>query len=193
MQNEIQIVYKKIQRLIVKLIPEKWKSIYLYASTINGKNGEMYFYYFPKKLIKTKPVNCYEVPARFGLDEEAYNKELKKLYTHILELNKLMISKWTNLTISMENDTFTIEYHFNNLTNSKYSDEERRTVWSYKYLQIPIESMGLKDRLLIESYKEDEKMPARIHSEKISDTLYNNINSEENDDDKTVKNPILKC
>ena len=35
------------------------------------KKGEMYFYYFPKGIIKKKPVNCYEIPSLFDIDEDA--------------------------------------------------------------------------------------------------------------------------
>ena len=43
-------IYKEIQNILFSLIPEKWESLYLYASVIKGR-GEMYFYYFPKKTI----------------------------------------------------------------------------------------------------------------------------------------------
>ena len=87
MQNGVKNIYAKIQKLLIGLVPENWKSIYLYASVLNGKNGEMYFYYFPKKIIKSKPINCYEVPDRFGIDDIAYTNGLKKLYNYIKLLN----------------------------------------------------------------------------------------------------------
>ena len=76
MQDKIQNLYEEIQKLLIKLVPDTWKSICLYASVLENKNGEMYFYYFPKRLIKANPVNCYEVPEKYGIDEEAYNKSL---------------------------------------------------------------------------------------------------------------------
>ena len=63
---EDKLIYSEIQKKLFYIIPEKWESIFLYASIIDvprGRpKGEMYFYYFPKGIIKKKPVNCYEIP-----------------------------------------------------------------------------------------------------------------------------------
>ena len=83
MQNEVNVLYKKIQSILITLVPENWKTICLYASVINR---EMYFYYYPKKILKTNPINCYDIPKKFGIDEEQYNKELKKLYMYIQQI-----------------------------------------------------------------------------------------------------------
>ena len=49
------------------MIPERWESIYLYASIIEEDLkkpvGEMYFYYVPKGILKRKPVNVYQIHA----------------------------------------------------------------------------------------------------------------------------------
>ena len=114
----------------------------------------MYFYYFPKKVLKRKPINCYEIVQKFGLDEYQYNEALEKLYEKIKMLNKFCKHKWTNLTISFENGFFSVEYHFDNISRSMYTDEQRRLVWSYKYLKIPENSLSKEDKALIENYKE---------------------------------------
>ena len=61
---EEKILYSEIQKKLFYIIPEKWESIYLYASVIDvpGQKpvGEMYFYYLPKGIIKKKYVNGYE-------------------------------------------------------------------------------------------------------------------------------------
>lgn len=165
MQNEVNILYKKIQSILNALVPEKWEDIYLYASMVNR---EMYFYYIPKKLIKSKPINCYDIPSKFNFDDESYNRELKKLYMYIQKLHSVTNNRWTNITIIMQNNFFTIEYHYNNITKSRYSDSERRIVWCHKYLKIPIESFSFKDRLLIEGYKEEGNIEPYIYTEKIN-------------------------
>ena len=190
MQDEIQNLYEKIQKLLIKLVPDTWKSICLYASVLENKNGEMYFYYFPKRIIKANPVNCYEVPEKYGIDEEIYNKNLRKLYEYIKQLKKAD-NKWTNITIVMDNTTFTIEYHYNDLINSRYNDEQRRIVWTYKYLNIPLESLNFQNRLLVEGYKEEGKIKPVIHSEK----LKNEENKEKNleaEEENVIRNPFLK-
>lgn len=167
MQNGVKRLYGKIQKLLIGLVPENWKSIYLYASVLNGKNGEMYFYYFPKKIIKTRPVNCYEVPNKFGIDEMEYNNGLKKLYSYIKGLNDFSFPRWTNVTIIIENDVFTIEYKYNDIIKSPYNDEQRRLVWSNKYLKIPIESLSITEKALIETYNEEAPIKPIVYSEPI--------------------------
>lgn len=195
MQEKIKTLYKEIQTLLIKLVPENWKSICLYASVLEGRNGEMYFYCFPKKIIKANPINCYEIPEKYGIDENIYEKSLKRLYGYIKNIHMLSNKKWTNITIVMNNSTFTIEYHYNNLINSKYNDEQRRIVWCQKYLNLPLESLNFKDRLLIEGYKEEGRCKSTIYSEK----LHIEENSEEGtkckesiESTKVAVNPFLK-
>ena len=71
------------------MIPEKWDKVYLYSSVLERPNhletGEMYFYYVPKGVLKKKPVNVYEIPNKFNIDEEA----LKEMHLRIKENNFL--------------------------------------------------------------------------------------------------------
>ena len=158
-KKEVQKIYKEIQNILFSLIPEKWESIYLYASVIKGR-GEMYFYYFPKRtILKAKPISCYEVAQKFGIDEEQYNILLSRLYEEIKKLNNLSIRKWTNITISIANCLFTIEYNFNDLTHSKYTDEQRHIYWEYKYLRMPLDSMNKKDQSLVIYFQEESEKP----------------------------------
>ena len=113
MEKGVANLYEEIQKLLTELIPESWKEIYLYASSIKGKKGEMYFYYYQKKLIRTKPINCYEIAYKFGIDEEKYNEALAKLYKLIKQLNNYMNPKWTNITIIIKDNVFSIQYNYN--------------------------------------------------------------------------------
>ena len=87
---EEKALYSEIQKKLFYIIPEKWDSIYLYASIIDEPNkkvsGEMYFYYFPKSLIKKKAINCYEVPSLFNLDEDEYANLISSLYNLLRKL-----------------------------------------------------------------------------------------------------------
>ena len=66
--------YEEIQRKIFYMIPEKWDEVYLYASVIERlgtlETGELFFYYIPKGIIKRKPINVYEIPGKFNINEE---------------------------------------------------------------------------------------------------------------------------
>ena len=67
--------------------------------------------------------------------------------------------KWTNLTISIVNCLFTVEYHFNDLIHSLYTDEQRHIYWEYKYLHTPIESMSRQNQILVRYYEEKGEKP----------------------------------
>lgn len=162
----IKSIYAKIQTQLFYMIPEKWDKIYLYASIVekvnNIQTGEMYFYYFPKGILKRNPINVYEIPYIYNIDEEAYNILINKLYETIKELRKEFekekLKLWSNLTISIENSKFNIEYDYEDLNISKYTNEERHIIWNYKYLNFPIERLSKKERKMLEDYLIEEKL-----------------------------------
>ena len=90
--KKIKEMYEDIQRRIFYMIPEKWDKMYLYASVsdlIDGhKTGELFFYYIPKGIFKKNPVNVYEIPQKFNLDEKEYLKLVNILYQKIVELRE---------------------------------------------------------------------------------------------------------
>ena len=120
---EEKIIYSEIQKKLFYIIPEKWESIYLYASIMNAPNqkafGEMFFYYLPKGLIKRKFVNSYEIPGIFNIDEQQYSKLIAEVYKEIKDLRNCFIRNkkkaWTNITIIIKDAKFRIEYDYENL------------------------------------------------------------------------------
>ena len=84
--------YMQIQDHLFRMVPENWKKIMLHTAIIDIKNqkakGEMYIYYIPKGILKRKPVNCYEVPALFDIDEEEYSRLIANLYNIIKLLDR---------------------------------------------------------------------------------------------------------
>lgn len=159
--KEIRKLYEDIQKKIYYMIPEKWDKVLLYTSItdlIDGKNiGELFFYYYPKGIFKKKPINVYEIPKKFNLDENDYIKLVKGLYNKILELRNEFknIEKgttWTNLTIKVEGIKFHVEYSYEELNQFKFSDKERHVIWCYKYLGMDKEQFNKKDRAVIDKY-----------------------------------------
>lgn len=157
---KIRTIYSKIQTQLFNMIPEKWDKIYLYASISekinNLETGEMFFYYFPKGILKKNPINVYEVPSKFNIDENAYMKLVNDLYETIKllrkEFEKSEEKVWTNLTISIENFKFYVEYNYENLENSQYSSYDRHIIWQYKYLDLNVERFSNRDRKMLEDY-----------------------------------------
>lgn len=175
-----KLLFSEIQKKLFYIIPEKWESIYLYASIIDLENkkttGEMYFYYIPKGLIKKKPINGYEIPSLFNIDEEEFSRLITVLYTTIKKLRILSIKtknkRWTNINISIEQNKFRVEYGFEDLKNSSYDSYERHIIWRYNYFEQDIDSLNRKDKKIIEKYLEDVKFCKQIPKEYYVENIY---------------------
>lgn len=161
----IKDLYSEIRKYLFYMIPEKWESIYLYASVIQRDNdeetGEMFFYYFPQSIIKRNPINVYQIPQKFNLNENEYIKLTKELY-ELIKLLRYQCQKydkisWSNITISIENVEFLAEYNCDDLMSLVYSNEERMAIWQYKYLAYPIEKFSKEQRKQIENYLNEEE------------------------------------
>lgn len=150
--------YVKIQNYLFELIPEKWDEIYLYASVIDRvgetQTGELYFYYVPKGLLKKKPVNVYEVPKRFNINETDYLKLVEELYIIIKELRKDFEDTeqevWSNLTISIAHCRFKVEYRYDKISQEEHASYVRHVIWRYKYLHMGGEIK--EERNILEKY-----------------------------------------
>lgn len=159
---EEKILYSEIQKKLFYIIPEKWESIFLYASVIDVPNqksiGEMYFYYLPKGIIKKKFINGYEIPSIFNIDEEQYSKLITDVYNSIKLLREKMIvakkKPWSNINIIIQNFQFKVEFDYTNLKKSEFDSYERHVIWRYNYLDESIELLSRKDRKIIEKYKQ---------------------------------------
>ncbi|MDO5557767.1 MAG: DUF600 family protein [Clostridia bacterium] len=162
--TDIKSIYKKIQKKLFYMIPEKWESIYLYAAISEKLKkieiGEMFFYYYPRAVIKKKPINVYEVANKFNIDEDEYSVLINELYNEIknlrTEFRKNSLRVWTNITIKIENNKFIVEYFYNNLSESRYTEKERHLIWKYKNLNYPLEKFNKRERKALMQYlKED--------------------------------------
>ena len=165
--NRLRTIYSKIQKQLFYMIPEKWEKICLYASIMeqvnNLQTGEMFFYYYPTGLLKKNPINVYEIPNKFNIDEKEYMKLVDKLYGIISELREAFKESkeekmWTNLTITIQNLKFNVEYSYEELTGSKYTSYDRHIIWKCKYLDFPLERLSKKDRKMVEEYYIEEKL-----------------------------------
>ena len=157
--------YEQIQNYIFTLIPEKWEEIFLYSSVYeheeNSLSGELFFYYLPKGILRKKYINVYEVPKRFNINEEQYLKIVEDLFKCIKSLRKDFCDTeqdvWTNITISIENFKFRIEYKYDKLPKTEDEIFERNVIWKYRYLKIGGESK--EERRILEKYFDDNQEP----------------------------------
>ena len=163
--SNIKGLYERIRKELFYMIPEKWESIYLYASVVqrgnNRETGEMFFYYFPKSLLKKNPINVYQVPQKFNIDENEYLKLANRLFEMIKKLRKNCIKyenfDWSNVTIIVKDTSFIVEYNNDKLRNSKYTSDDRMAIWQYKYLEYPMEKFNKEQRVMITEYLEEEQ------------------------------------
>ena len=215
-------IYEDIQRKIYYMIPDKWEKLYLYASFIDkeeGKvTGELFFYYIPKGILKKNPVNVYEIPSKFNIDEKEYLQLVEILYKRLKvlrdEYKKIELGEtWSNLTISIENSIFKIEYKYDDLENSEYSSYDRHIIWRYEYLGIGMEQLNKEEREVLKrcltaakNFVREESYESGIYIRDIKniidyDTSENsefeekteiaNKKVEEHEEYRTMKNQIL--
>ena len=160
--KKIKEIYEDIQRKLFYMIPEKWDKLYLYSSVLDepdqeGKTGELFFYYIPKGILKKKPVNVYEIPARFNLEENQYLRLVQLLYAKIKELRQEFRKSerneiWSNITMSIQSLKFKVEYDYEDLNHSDFSSYERHVIWRYQVLGIGEEQVSKEDKEILKRY-----------------------------------------
>lgn len=161
--KKVKEIYEDIQKKLFYMIPEKWDKLYLYSSILDtpdkeGKTGELFFYYIPKGIFKKKAVNVYEIPAKFNLDESQYLRLVQILYSKIKELKKEFQKSerneiWTNITMSIQNLKFKVEYDYTDLNHSDFSNYERHIIWRYKVLGIGEEQISKEEKDILKRYE----------------------------------------
>lgn len=214
--KKIKEIYEEIQRKIYYMIPERWEELYLYSAVLDepdreGKTGELFFYYIPKGILKKRPVNVYEIPSRFNLEETEYLKLVDVLYQKIKELrNEFKKSEsekiWTNITMSIHGIKFRVDYDYTDLQNSEFSSYERHVIWRSEYLNISENQLSRTEKDIINRFKLSAKTLAKkdhydtgIYIKNIDNMVtYSTKNYEEGYDkiddnscNKKLKNQIL--
>lgn len=174
--QKIKIIYERIQKKIYYMIPEKWEKLYLYCSIANSesKKGELYFYYIPKGVFKKVPVNVYEIPTKFNIDESEYIELVGTLYEEFKELREEFKSRelfkmWSNLTVVMDNYNFNIEYSYEELENTSIENEQRHIMWRNTHLGEYFRCVTKKEKEILKRYviSPNSLAPKELYSEKI--------------------------
>lgn len=164
--KKIKDKYEDIQKKLFYMIPEKWENLYLYASVIENpgqaSTGELFFYYIPKSILKKNPVNVYEIPAKFNIDEGEYGKLVKILYDEIKLLRHEFYltgqELWSNITILIKGTKFAIEYGYEDLNNDGLTSYERHIIWRYKYLGLSIDYANKEEKEVLKKYVLDKQL-----------------------------------
>lgn len=159
-EPRIQRIYREIQKQLFYMIPEKWSKVYLYSSIIERQNhletGELYFYYIPRGVLKKNPVNVYEIPTKFSINEKEYLKLVDKLYGETKRLQRVSTElgeeKWDSVVISMADFKFNVEYYYDDWNTYKFSSYEKHLIFRYVYLNYPISSFNKNEKEVIRKY-----------------------------------------
>lgn len=175
--KRIKEIYEEIQRKIFYAVPGKWDELYLYASIIdrfgNVQTGEMYFYFMPKGLLRRNFINVYEIPSKYDIEEDEYMKVIELLYDEIKGLREEFIRSgqkpWSNMTISIKNSRFKIEFNYDNIIGGQDAYYDHHIYWRYKYLHI--EPHNKKEKQAIEKYLAN-KAKSKIKDEQYDSGLY---------------------
>lgn len=161
--KKVREIYEDIQRKLFYMIPEKWEELYLYASVIerfgNVETGELFFYYIPKGFLRKNPINVYEIPNRFNLEESQYLSLVEILYDKIKELRRVYKKlenghTWSNLTITIKDMKFRVDYNYEDLQNSEFDSYQRHIIWRSKYLRLGIEKVRKEEKDILNKYYE---------------------------------------
>ena len=163
--KELKMAHNQVQKNIFKMIPEKWEKIFLYASIIDHfkqlQTGEMFFYYYPRGLLKKKAINIYEIPEKFNIDESHYSKLANELYESIEECTANNEKPWTNITIAIEKQKYTAEFGYEKINASENDINEKHVIWTYKYLNLPLDYFNKKEREIIKKYINSPKVETK--------------------------------
>lgn len=203
--KKIKDIYEEIQKELFYMIPEKWDKLYLYSCVIdmpkNVKTGELFFYYVPKGVLRKKPINVYEIPNKFNLDENQYLKLVELLFNKIKQLReefrKVDIEAWSNITLIIENSRVRVEYDYEDLKRSSFTSYERHIIWRYKYLGIGPEQVSKKDKEIIKRFLLGAKTLSRkeiyqfgIYVKDVGNII--DYNTEDSESDKNVEYVVSK-
>ena len=172
----IKDIYTQIQKQLFYMIPEKWNKVYLYSSIQERQNhletGELYFYYIPRGVLKRNPVNVYEIPTKFSIDENQYLKLVDKLYDEIKHLQSVCIElgeeKWNSVIISLADYKFNVEFCYDNFGTFRFNGYEKHIIFRYVYLNYSISSFNKTEKEIIQRYlneKEHNKPRTKLYSE----------------------------
>lgn len=215
---KIKEIYTSIQKQLFYMIPEKWDKVYLYASVIEHpkkiETGEMFFYYVPKGVLKKNPINVYEIPNKFNINDEEFYKLTDKLYATIKKLRNTQIrlkqKKWYSIVISLANFKFNVEYNYENIGESRFNSYERHIIFRYNYLDLPYSCYTKKEKNVIKIYLQEQKNSKedkKIYTEAMYESPFHTIKIiskdsnigyvkeeqlKEYEDKRNIKNQIMK-
>ncbi|MDQ0221349.1 DUF600 family protein [Peribacillus cavernae] len=133
--KDMEQIYQQIADILVNIIPEEWKKVYLYAE-IRECYKKVFFYYYPDS--REESVYSLDITDEFIVDENKFDELENKLYRCFSDLleefNTQEQKLWTNLTFILDNTgKMKINYGYEDI--SQLSPVEKQERWEAEYLE----------------------------------------------------------
>ncbi|KAF1677295.1 MULTISPECIES: antitoxin YezG family protein [Bacillus] len=153
---KIEQLYQKIAEKINDMIPSEWMRVTLYAEILDDSR-EVYFFFNTQE--DEEYIYSHDIPENFQVSNRIYKNmllDLQDLFDELRdEFKKQSSDIWTNLTLNLErNGEFSIDYDYEDVLASKYTDTERQVIWEYKHLGIT--PMSESSRKFLEQYLNEQ-------------------------------------
>lgn len=133
--KNMEKIYQQVANVLVNIIPEEWKKIFLYAEYREGYK-RVFFYYYP--ITGVKPVYSLDIMDLFNIDEEEFDElenELYKCFSILWEeFKEQEQEQWTNLTFILES-TGRMKLNYGYETISEISPVDKQDRWESEYLK----------------------------------------------------------
>ncbi len=115
------------------ILPQGWNKVVFYAE-VTDDSYEMFYYVFTSE--SETPIQCYDLPDLYEIDEEQIDAAFEELYEPLREERANLITEekepWSNYTMVLTDDGhFKVDYDFTSLEDGGY---EYRKVWKKKYI-----------------------------------------------------------
>lgn len=126
---------QQVANTVVKIVPEAWEKVLLYAEYREGYK-KVFFYYYPETGLK--PVYSLDITELFNMDEDEFDRlenELYSCFTRLWEeFREQEQGQWTNLTFILEiTGQMKINYGYEDI--SELSPVEKQDKWEAEYLK----------------------------------------------------------
>ncbi|MGD7043349.1 antitoxin YezG family protein [Jeotgalibacillus proteolyticus] len=155
MEKEMDRLYKEIAETVNEMIPEDWKKFYLYAQ-ISENGGGTYFFYNTRE--NDKYMYSLEIPSKFQIDEDEFERKEDLLYKLSKDLRQVFKDNqqelWYSYTMTLESSgAFKLHYDYTDWFETEYSFSDQMIIWKYKYLDE--KPNDKKDKAMLDTYLAD--------------------------------------
>lgn len=137
MENEMNLIYRRIAETVNEMIPEEWQTFYYYAQISDTGGGTYFFYNTPEDDQNFK--YSLEIPFKYAINKEQYKIKSRVLFELSDTLRRIFIDHdqepWYSFTLSLNrNGKFKMHYDYTNWFDTNYSFDDQLLIWEYKYL-----------------------------------------------------------